>query len=190
MIRPKIWINCGYRLNLFGFPNTPAIGNNFSNPGLRDQRLAITWVHDNIRSFGRDPSRMVVAGRSAGSFSISTYQVYAYPDDPLVSGAIMMSGNTALFRGTDSSEYNRVANTLGCTNPIDRGQELECMKSIDTIRLKRAISNNTLNELGGSTYGGAPRIDNLTVLSPEALRQRVAEGKVAKVVCNVLLSFL
>lgn len=155
-----------------------------SNPGLRDQRLAVTWVHDNIRSFGGDPARMTLAGHSAGSMSVDTY-LFAYPDDPLIVGAIKMSGDTALLFEMGDSEYRRVANVVGCTNPADRREELECMKSIDTIRLKRAVSNNTLNELGGPTIGGFPRFDNTTLFSPEALEQRVREGRYAKVVSSL-----
>jgi carboxylesterase type B len=55
------------------------------------------------------------------------------------------------------------------------------MKSIDTLQLKRAVSNNTLNELQGDTFGGLPRYDNTTVFSPEALEQRTNEGRYAKV---------
>ncbi|KAI9777659.1 MAG: hypothetical protein M1816_004616 [Peltula sp. TS41687] len=169
-----------YRLNLFGFPNTPARGNDRSNPGVRDQRAAITWIHDNIRFFGGDPSRLVIAGESAGGTSVALY-LTAYPDDPLVAGAIQMSGPTTGSPPADSSEYDRVARTVGCTDPNDREAELECMKTIDPRRLKGAISNTTLNEPGTPTTGGSPRYDEVTVFSPEVRQQRLAAGRIAKV---------
>lgn len=37
--------------------------------GLLDQYLAIEWVHENIRAFGGDPTKVTVIGHSAGAAS-------------------------------------------------------------------------------------------------------------------------
>lgn len=159
----RVWpiVDLSYRLNLFGFPNTPTLGHNISNPSLRDQHLAVRWVHDKICSFGGDPFRMVLAGQSAGSASIATY-LYAYPDDPIAAGAIMMSGQVAIVGTNDYSEYERVAGVVGCRNQADRRKELDCMKLVDTFHLKQAISNASFNKFAANN-GGMPRYDNTTV---------------------------
>jgi carboxylesterase type B len=61
-----LMVTYSYRLGLFGFPNSPALPNDGQNLGIRDQRLAIEWVHDNIAAFGGDPEHIVIGGESAG----------------------------------------------------------------------------------------------------------------------------
>jgi carboxylesterase type B len=68
-----VFVSANYRVNLFEFPQTPAMSGLETNPGLREQRLAIKWVRKNIAAFGGDPSRIVLAGQSAGSASVLSY---------------------------------------------------------------------------------------------------------------------
>ena len=70
-----------YRLGPFGFlahealrsddPSYPTAG----NYGLLDQRLALEWVREHIADFGGDPTRITVAGQSAGALSVSLHLV-------------------------------------------------------------------------------------------------------------------
>lgn len=48
-----------------------------SNAGLRDQRLAIAWVHKYISLFGGDPEHVTLMGESAGGGSI-IFHITAY----------------------------------------------------------------------------------------------------------------
>ncbi|KAF4470369.1 triacylglycerol lipase II precursor [Fusarium albosuccineum] len=70
-----VFVAVGYRLNVFGFlagsvlrdeSNGEAVG----NYGLWDQRLAMDWVYNNITAFGGDQENIVLAGRSAGAYSV------------------------------------------------------------------------------------------------------------------------
>ncbi|EKG11389.1 Carboxylesterase type B [Macrophomina phaseolina MS6] len=61
-----IVVALNYRVNIFGFPNSAALGGEHLNPGLEDQRKAVEWVYENIHAFGGDADRMILFGQSAG----------------------------------------------------------------------------------------------------------------------------
>ena len=52
-----------YRLNFFGFYHV-------SN-GLRDIRMALEWVQEEIMNFGGDKGNVHIAGESAGGAAVS-----------------------------------------------------------------------------------------------------------------------
>lgn len=64
-----VTVTINYRLGALGFmelDDRPGSGVN----GLLDQVAALEWVRDNIANFGGDPSRVTVAGESAGAMAI------------------------------------------------------------------------------------------------------------------------
>jgi carboxylesterase type B len=61
---PIIVVSVNYRLNTFGFlggKELKAEGN--TNLGLRDQRLALEWVQENIKAFGGNPDKVTLWGQ-------------------------------------------------------------------------------------------------------------------------------
>ena len=67
--------------------------------GLEDLRAAVTWLHDNIAGHGGDPTKVVIAGQSAGAAHVAGY--VAHRDfHPVtgdnggggIAGAVMFSG--------------------------------------------------------------------------------------------------
>ena len=67
-----------YRLGAFGFLASRDVkARGALNAGLLDQRLALEWVQRYAPSFGGDPSRVTVAGESAGAAS-ALYHATAY----------------------------------------------------------------------------------------------------------------
>jgi len=63
---------------VFGFAQFEALtAEGSANAGLRDQRLALEWVNDNIAAFGGDPSHVTIHGQSSGGLAVGM-QILAY----------------------------------------------------------------------------------------------------------------
>jgi para-nitrobenzyl esterase len=92
-----VTLTVNYRLNVFGFLAHPELSKESKhhasgNYGLMDQAAALAWVKKNIAAFGGDPSRVTIAGESAGSFSVSA-QMINPQSKGLFAGAIGESGS-------------------------------------------------------------------------------------------------
>jgi carboxylesterase type B len=75
---PFIGVSINYRLQAWGFIfGTEIAQEGSTNLGVRDQRLALHWIQENIAAFGGDPSQVTIWGESAGGFSIGS-QLVAY----------------------------------------------------------------------------------------------------------------
>ncbi len=61
-------VSINYRLGVLGYLRLPGVSP--GNLGLLDQIAALEWVRDHIGAFGGDPTRVTVAGQSAGAHSV------------------------------------------------------------------------------------------------------------------------
>jgi len=89
-------VTVNYRLNIFGFFAHPELSaespyKGSGNYGLLDQNAALKWVQKNIAAFGGDPKKVIIAGESAGSISVSAQMASPLSKD-LIAGAIGESG--------------------------------------------------------------------------------------------------
>jgi para-nitrobenzyl esterase len=92
-----IVITANYRLGLFGLMAHPLLSAETSYAGsgnytFLDQVAALKWVVKNIAAFGGDPSRITIAGESAGSVSVSALMASPLSRE-LIAGAIGESGS-------------------------------------------------------------------------------------------------
>jgi carboxylesterase type B len=74
---PVLYASVNYRLGGFGFLAGKELASESStNLGLRDQRLGLEWVAENIAAFGGDPDRVTIWGESAGSISVFDHTIF------------------------------------------------------------------------------------------------------------------
>lgn len=105
-----------YRLGVFGFVNSSELNSEQRNPGFLDQRLALSWVHDNIESFGGDPTAVTIEGQSAGAYSVK--QLWANPPDPLTFRAAIMESESLTLPIDSWSSLTQLLNCSGVASPL------------------------------------------------------------------------
>lgn len=176
-------VSLNYRLNIFGFP--VAAGLATQNLGLLDQRAAVEWVRDNIAAFGGDPERMVIWGQSAGSLSVESFQ-YAYPEDPIVKGAVLDSGSVymqTLDLESATGSFAFVAERFGCGGLGPEG-EVECMRGVPADEIEDFLDEHL-------TAGAAPMLAFSPVKDERVIfsnyTQRTVDGAIADIV-SVLIT--
>ncbi|KAK7756464.1 hypothetical protein SLS62_001690 [Diatrype stigma] len=164
-----VLVTINYRLNIWGFPGAP---NQTQNLGLRDQRLALEWVRDNIAAFGGDVDRITVFGESAGAGSVDVMS-YAYTDDPIAAGYIAESGTAAQFataaQAAEASQWYSVSSKVGCGDALAGADAVfACMQGVDAETIKAALP------VTGLSQAFAPVVDDEVVFSDYVLRSPAA----------------
>ncbi|GAA3597443.1 carboxylesterase family protein [Kineosporia mesophila] len=126
-------VTANHRLGALGFLHLPGAPD---NRGLLDLVAALEWVRDNISAFGGDPSRVTLAGRSAGGFAVATLMAFP-PARGLFSAALPQSGaSVAVLRpehaARTTTRFLRRLGTDPRTASVDRllqAQKLVCDES-------------------------------------------------------------
>ncbi|XP_075213387.1 juvenile hormone esterase-like isoform X4 [Lycorma delicatula] len=127
-----ILVSINYRLDAFGFASTED-AEMPGNYGLKDQVLALQWVHNNIASYGGNPNSVTIAGHSAGGGSVH-YQMISPLSKGLFHRAVPMSGSShcpwALRApGVVAKRTKRLASLVGCTAEPSKYM-LDCLQQI------------------------------------------------------------
>lgn len=150
----------GFKLGAFGFMSSDEVyRNGVVNAGLLDQNFALHWVQSYISLFGGDPSRVSIAGESAGGGSVML-------QDMAYGGTI---GNSLFVNTLAASPYLPMqydykdwiptqayfayATAVGCPPTKAYGNTAEtifdCIVSKDTETLQTA----SFNISGSGTFG-------------------------------------
>ena len=147
-------VTFNYRVGPFGFlahPQLTAESEHHAsgNYGLMDQIAALHWVKDNIRAFGGDPSRVAVAGQSAGAMSIEDLLA-----SPLAKG---------LFHAAiaDSGIGGRGVPVRTLADAEKAGEAFAAAKKADSLAALRALPAADLIGRGPAQF--APIVDGWVV---------------------------
>ncbi|OQV00572.1 hypothetical protein CLAIMM_06052 [Cladophialophora immunda] len=116
---PIIGIGINYRLGPAGFLHSQELAKAGIKPnrGLRDQRVALGWIKDNIAGFGGDPERVTAIGESAGAVSL-THHLNC--QEPLFEQLVAMSGSSLFMKALPEPvaeyAYSTLLGRLGLLN--------------------------------------------------------------------------
>ncbi|KAL7628048.1 hypothetical protein AAE478_002244 [Parahypoxylon ruwenzoriense] len=205
---PVVHVSMNYRLGIFGFAQSDALkAEGSENAGLRDQRLAIEWVRDNIELFGGDPERITIFGQSSGGLAV-TMQILAYGGTQPAPFQQAIIESTALepgITGTFSADaFGAIASSVGCvaassspSNTTSASSDsarprdtVACLRALDTSALQSA-AEATYNEIADIAHNGGdiwlPAVDGLFL--PAAPSQLLASRRFARNIRAAMLGW-
>ncbi|KAH2926165.1 hypothetical protein KXW15_002546 [Aspergillus fumigatus] len=133
--QPFLFVSFNYRLNIFSFGDGKE-----KNLAIKDQRLAIDWVRENIVEFGGDPNNITLAGESAGAVYVHAHLITGPP----VQRAVPASGSLYLSSPLPAERGSVLIKTLE-SKVQDLGQESLRHSSVEClIRALQECNVNTM----------------------------------------------
>jgi carboxylesterase type B len=178
---PVIHVAMNYRLGFFGFAQSDALkGEGSENAGLRDQRLAIEWVRDNIELFGGDPENITIFGQSSGGLAIGMH-ILAYGGTrplPFQRGiAESQSLEPGITGNFTRDAMSALVEHVGCnTTNLQAPGTVACLRRMDTETLLNASITTYASDIGHNVGDiWLPVVDNDFLPSPPS--QLIDEGR-------------
>ncbi|KAF9441832.1 alpha/beta-hydrolase, partial [Macrolepiota fuliginosa MF-IS2] len=146
--KPMIVVSTNYRVNTFGFLASSHQPPQDLNAGLLDQRMALSFVQDNIAAFGGDPTK---ASSSPGAGSVMAH--FIYPAKRSLFRAGIGESATGPFKSSPPAStydrpglpFSRLLAQTGCTG---NSSPVDCLRAVpfDTLlNISNAMIATTLN---------------------------------------------
>lgn len=183
-----IVVTINYRLGPLGFLAHPALRNEDPNYpsaamyGFEDQRMALTWVKNNIAAFGGDAGNVTLFGESAGGISTCLH-LLSPKSQGLFHRVIIESGACALGRPSGTEQDAEVqgaefAQALGCDSG-DAAQDLACLRGKPVEEVILALPTSAVDIAGSDGANWFPVVDGLNIADePDKLLEQGAINKV------------
>ncbi|XP_017489752.1 PREDICTED: esterase B1-like isoform X1 [Rhagoletis zephyria] len=141
MCEDVIVVTLNYRLGAWGFLCLPEEGI-WGSAGLKDQRLALQWIHENIAHFNGDPNNVTLFGESAGAASVHLHTMAPHANK-LFHKAIMQSGAANMewvFQLTPQNKVRGLCELLGCQSRDTRDM-LNFLQSHEKVTPLNVLAN-------------------------------------------------
>ncbi|XP_062123750.1 esterase-5B-like [Drosophila sulfurigaster albostrigata] len=136
-----IVVKINYRVGPMGFLST-LDADLPGNMGLKDQRLALQWIKQNIAQFGGNPDNILVTGHSAGGASVHLH-ILKGDFHELAKVAVSVSGNALnpwVFQGGAARRSFELGRIVGCGLLSSSKQLKNCLQSKEAAQIVRALS--------------------------------------------------
>lgn len=164
-----VFVSINYRVGVFGFLAHPELSNESDkktsgNYALLDMVAALQWVHDNIENFGGDPSKVTIAGQSAGAFAVN-FLAASPLTKGLIHGAIAESGGSILPSSIRPAMHLQQAEEVG----------VGFAKSIGCNNIKELRNKSAAEILAANPGAIGPFEDGYVV--PSSMYDTYANGK-------------
>ncbi|XP_035714047.1 venom carboxylesterase-6 isoform X2 [Folsomia candida] len=185
MDQDVIVVSMNYRLGPLGFLNT-GDATVTGNAGLKDQRLALKWVQDNIQAFGGDAKKVTIFGESAGAASVHAH-IISPSSKNLFHKAILQSGSLYCpwsMNVHPARQVRKYGKRVGCPQS-DMKALVACLKGLSAKQVTEPIVD--FMDKGPFIEGDAffgPTIESKDAIDPmfiENPRILIEQGKFAKV---------
>ncbi|CAK8689239.1 unnamed protein product [Clavelina lepadiformis] len=137
-------VSINYRIGALGFVVYNKTEDTYSggNQGMKDQRLAMKWVQENIENFGGDKSMVTIFGESAGGQSVM-FHTLSEKSSPFYNSAIMHSNPAVFAYPKKRQAYKKVTEGLlkglGCD--LNSKTDLQCLQEATIQNLLDAHYN-------------------------------------------------
>lgn len=185
-----IIVTPGHRINMFGFMSCKELleeSPESSNFGFWDQRMAIEWVHKNIKYFGGIEELITVGGTSAGAYSSFfqlTHELY-HPEVTQIIKQVVFHSKTPYSQPKEIEEcqeqFDEIVRRLGISETASGAEKLDALRKLDAGYIEDFIPTLDLHTFRAVT-------DNVFV--PLGIIDNLISGKLAEMLTAKNIRFI